>query len=372
MKLTRFCRRTLLILIPAGLLAFAAFALTSCSPFYVLRAAYEEGKILFARENIDDVLQSNSSNVDEKEKLALVLKARSFAESIGLTPKDSFTKYSRVDREILAWVLLASEKTSFTMYTWWYPIVGTVPYKGFFEKENAECTATRLERKGYETWIRPTEAISTLGWFNDPILSTTLQHPLERIANTVIHETFHSTYWIPDHVDFNESAANFVGYQGAIDFFTAQVPACHDTSCTEEQEKLLDEARDSRERELLVADIVTSLYNELEEVYSSNLPKEEILEKRQEVFDAHISPLRAKYPKMTAFQSINNAEILQLRLYLTKLQTFEKSFQSCKKSWECFFQKIEKTQSAVEDGDVDPFTFLGGLDTEEATNKEPL
>ncbi len=353
--------RAFTLLIPIGLIAFAVFALTSCSPFYVLRAAYEESKILLAREDIQDVIDSSPSDEEEREKLTLVLEARAFSESIGLTPKDTFTKYSKVDRDILAWVLLASEKTSFTMYTWWYPIVGTVPYKGYFEERNAQCTATRLERKGYETWVRPTEAISTLGWFNDPILSTTLQHSRERIANTVIHETFHTTYWIPDYVDFNESAANFVGYQGAIDFFSAQLSACTTSVCKKEKELLLSEAVHSRERELLVADIVTSLYEALQTVYKSDLTEDAKLQKRQAVFAEHINPLREKYPKMTAFQKVNNAEILQLRLYLTKLHIFEDAFVSCKKSWKCFFSKIEQTQSAVEDEQANPFIYLKEL-----------
>jgi len=145
-------------------------ALSGCSPFYVIRAAYEEGKILMNRKEIAEAIAAPDTSPDERNKLELVLEAREFAIGMGLTPGESFTKFTHVDRDTLAWVVLGSKPDSFTLYTWWFPIVGRVPYKGFFEKASADAAAAALERRGYESWVRGTEAISTLGWFNDPVL----------------------------------------------------------------------------------------------------------------------------------------------------------------------------------------------------------
>ena len=107
-------------------------SLSGCSPTYVIRAAYEESKILINREDIPDVIADPATSLDEQAKLLKVVAAREFAKNLGLNPQDSFTTYSRVDRDILAWVVVGSKPDAFALHTWWFPIVGSVPYKGFF------------------------------------------------------------------------------------------------------------------------------------------------------------------------------------------------------------------------------------------------
>src|SRR5690606_16686498 len=142
---------------------------------YFAQAAIQESKILLRREPIAEVLEQPEISAQEQRKLKIVLAARDYAEAIGLKPGDSFTQYTRLEQDTLAWVVMGSRKDAFELYTWWFPFVGSVPYKGYFSQAGAEREARRLERLGYETWVRGTDAISTLGWFNDPLLSTTLQ-----------------------------------------------------------------------------------------------------------------------------------------------------------------------------------------------------
>src|SRR5207247_1246767 len=103
--------------------------------------------------------------------------------------------------------------------TWWYPVVGRVPYQGFFERGQAEAAGERLSGRGLDVEVRPAVAFSTLGWFADPLLSTVAQAPPVALADTVIHELFHSTIYVPGDATFNESAATFAGHRGAIAFF---------------------------------------------------------------------------------------------------------------------------------------------------------
>ena len=352
----RALRLLLIVCIASSLVA----SCTSCSPVYVLRAAFEEGKILANREEIDSVLKESSTTEQEKLKLQIVKDSREFAISLGLTPGKSFTKYTRIDKDVLTWVVVASRADSFSLHTWWFPIAGTMPYKGFFDKEDAEAEAAHLKQEEYETWVRGSEAFSTLGWFNDPVLTPTLKQPEARIANTVIHESVHATVWIKDNVAFNESLANFVGMEGAVQFFTKQCEQCteSDLTCKTNCAKLLENATRAQSTERLIARTVEALFDDLKALYKGSEPKDEKLNKRQVIFAKHIEPLRALFPTMTILEKINNAEIIQLILYMTHLDSFDKVYAKCDRKWDIFLGKMRDIAKDVDQNGSDPFTLL--------------
>src|SRR5690606_35700826 len=124
--------------------------------------------------------------------------------------------------------------------------------------------------------------------------------------------SLHATVWIPNHVEFNESLANFVGLAGALDFYRAKEAACR-PDCTVKAANDILIAEQELKREFEFAQFIRGLYLELESLYASDVPREEKLSKRVEIFERHIAPLRAHYPNMRSFQSINNAEIMQVR-----------------------------------------------------------
>lgn len=323
-------------------------ALSACSAGYILRAAYEQGRILARREKISSVIADATTPESDREKLIIVLQAREFAISLGLDPGQSFTRYSALDRDTLAWVVLGSKRDAFVPYLWWFPIVGSVPYKGFFERDEAEAQAAKLMAKGYETWVRGTDAISTLGWFNDPLLSTTLRQGPVRLVNTVIHESTHATLWVKDHVDFNESLANFVGSNGAVAFFEQRGDS-----------EYLAEAQKESENTRQIALLLDKLYSDLNEVYESNRPTEIKISERQVVFARDTADLERRHPDRKMLKTINNAEIMQLRLYLRGLDDFGRLFAGCNRDFTCFMKQIRQIADAVDkDRSVDPFKLL--------------
>lgn len=336
--------------------------LTGCSPGYVLQAAYEQGRILIGRRPIEQVILDPDTDASERDKLRLVLRAREFAaKRVGLTTGRSFSAYTDIGKDTLAWIVIASRKDSFSLYTWWFPIVGTVPYKGFFSEEGAKKQAAELESLGFESSVRGTEAFSTLGWFNDPVLSTTLKNPPWKIANTVLHESLHSTVWIKSNVAFNESLANFVGAQAAIDFFSEEEVMCRSASgkCD-----VIAHYRQQAERDLAFqldfGDIVTSLTQKLEALYArTDCTREEKIVRREEIFAHEVAPFRKRYPQATILRMINNAEIMQYKLYLTQLRLFEKLYAQSDKNWDTFLARIRVVRSASEaDSTADPFALL--------------
>src|SRR5262250_187352 len=190
--LLEFNLRKLLLLMV--MLAVLGSVIEGCSPFYVIRAAYEEGKILWRREPIPEYLEKPDLTAETQDKLKLVLDVREYARDVlKLNVGGSYSSYSYVDRPDLTYILTAAPRTELRPYTWWFLIVGRVPYKGFFERADADAEARRLEAEGYDTTIRPSAAFSTLGWFDDPLLSHLLRYDKVVLSEIIFHELFHNT-----------------------------------------------------------------------------------------------------------------------------------------------------------------------------------
>lgn len=302
--------------------------LSACSPVYVLRAGWEEAKILSRRKPIAKLVADSTTPPAVRGKLATAQEARLFArDSLRLDVGKSYTTFSQLDSDTLALVLSAARKDRFEAHTWWFPIVGHVPYKGFFSEEKARKEMAKLEAKGFDTYLRPTSAFSTLGWFSDPLVSPLLRYDSVGLANTVIHELFHNTLYVPGQAMFNESLANFVGSRGAIDFF------CHregsqSAHCREAEAEWRDEMRFGEFLSALVAD--------LERLYArEDLTSEEKIAEREEIFRRSRSEFSEKVqPELEistyanfANAPLNNATLIARRLYYYRLGLFEQVYQ---------------------------------------------
>ena len=201
----------------------AAFLGLTATGRYLARAGWEEGKILWRRRPIAGLVADSASPPALVAKLRLVLDARRFAhDSLGLRTGQSFTTYSALDRDTLVLVLSGAYRDRLQAYTWWFPVVGRVPYKGYFDFAQARAEERALTARGFDARLGAASAFSTLGWFNDPLLPTTLRADSLTVANTVIHELTHNTYYAAGGAVFNESFANFVGARGAQRFFRSR------------------------------------------------------------------------------------------------------------------------------------------------------
>jgi predicted aminopeptidase len=324
MKKLSSTRKLLLLVI---ILAVAGIFAT-CSPGYVIRAGIEEAKILSRRRPIPEVIADGATSAAVRKKLELVTQARSFADGqLELAAGESYTTYSWVDSDTLLMVVSAARKDRFEAYTWWFPIVGRVPYKGYFDFERAYNEARDLEGQGYDTNVRPSAAFSTLGWFNDPLLNTLLRYDDVSLAGTVIHEITHNSIYLPGQAGFNESFANFVGDRGAGVFFCMREGA-EDARCKLAQALWADN--------LLFGAALTDLVVALERLYDrKDVSTAQKLEQRGEVFGTWALAYRRDVaPKLRTFafrtyadEPLNNARLIGTRLYYQRLDLFEQVFQ---------------------------------------------
>ena len=183
--------------------------LSSCqtAKFYQ-QAISGQMEMLHAAKPMADVKADPATSKALSEKLALVESLRAYAKSeLHLPVNDQFSTYADLHREFAVWVVYAAPEFSLEAKTWWYPIVGTMKYRGFFHKEEAKAEVERLKKQGYEVLGAGVAAYSTLGWFSDPVLNTFIKREEPELAELIFHELSHPRVFFPGDTDFNEAFA---------------------------------------------------------------------------------------------------------------------------------------------------------------------
>jgi len=289
---------------------------------YLTRAGFEETRILQSRRDIPDVVRDPSPPEGVRDLLTLVLGARAFADTLGLAAGKTYTTYAEVDRDTLLLVMSAAPENCLCPYTWKFPIVGRVPYKGYFDFAMAHRAAATLEAEGYDTYLRPSAAFSTLGWFNDPLLSTALSRDSVELEALVFHEITQNTVFIPSAVPFNEGFAQMVGYQAAAEFFDRRGDAT-----------LARRARDRWSDEVAYSAYFDQLSTRLDRLYGREPPPDSsaLAAGRDSVgqwagtfLADSVGPRLLTYRvEGRAPQVINNARIISRRVYRTRLHLFQ-------------------------------------------------
>ncbi|MCC5815679.1 MAG: aminopeptidase [Leptospira sp.] len=198
---------------------FILFFFNNCA-LYLSHLGMEQVNQFMIREKIDVVIQENKYDSKTIEMLSFVKEAKSYGiKELALAEDSGFIYFVNLERDEVGWNVSASFPLEFKSYTWWFPIAGEVPYKGFFSYEKAKSEEDILKAKGLDTRIRITGGYSTLGWISDPIFSPQLEWSRPKLAGLVFHEMAHSTVYIPGDSKFNESYANFVEWKGVEKFY---------------------------------------------------------------------------------------------------------------------------------------------------------
>jgi predicted aminopeptidase len=289
---------------------------------YYVHLARGQGRIILRSRPVHEVLADSTTADDVRAALQRVSEIRRFGqEHVGLTnAPDSYAHYYDTGGDPVAWNVSASPPDRFEPYLWWFPIVGELPYKGFFEAPRAVAERDRLRRDGYDAIHRSVSAYSTLGYLDDPILSTMLDDSEARLADLILHELTHATVFADGHTDYNESAASFVGRAGSLAFLahrfgpgSAQVTA----------------VRQSRARAAHFTQFVHGLVTRLDSLYQSGQPRDHILRQRQKLFEEGKSEFRRRrdrfgerYDGFLRWE-LNNARLLSYRRYHSRQDEFE-------------------------------------------------
>jgi predicted aminopeptidase len=299
--------------------------LVLCSGCYTLKQGTTMLGYLGRAAPLED-LSGEKASEEDRRFAARVEDIRRFAmEELGLKESKNYTRYVELDRDYLAAVVSASARDSFTPYEWWFPVVGKVPYKGFFNVGDARKEREKLQKKGLDVWIRPVDAFSTLGWFRDPLYSYMKAYSDRELADLIIHELFHATVFIKDHVQFNEGLAEFVGSEGGRLYLAK-------TLGPEAEREAGEKAAEARADNAAYVDFIRGLIAELNAVYTgADLSKEDKLQKKEAIIAAAKIRFEQNYDAVfttDAYRNfsqlpVNNAYLGLFRLYYEENSLFK-------------------------------------------------
>lgn len=291
---------------------------------YLGRQGIDQLTLLRERRKVSDVIDDPSTPQSVRDRLRLAMEARRFGvEVLGLRGGAEFTRYLDTHGPV-AYNLTAAYRTRLKAREWTFPLVGRVPYLGFFTRAAARAEAQRMEAEGYDTYIRPVGGFSSLGYILSPIYAAMLEEEGPRgelrTVETVLHEMAHTTVWLSSASDLNESYATLVGNRGAALFFQSRGQAVPGAGAPKaEREDPKEEERRGRAFATWLRGVFQRLQGLYDQAARERWPLDETLRRRQEMFREVQEDYARSFPppryERLARGPINNAVLLSFGVY---------------------------------------------------------
>ena len=336
-----------------GILTFCS----GCSDLgYYWQAASGHLDLLNRKQDIQALLDSPHTPAELKRKLKLVKSVRKFALlQLAIPENEGYSGYVELDRPYVTMVVTAAPKLELKAHKWCYLFIGCQEYRGYFDEEQARTFAEELQGQELDVSVSQITAYSTLGWlnkswmpdyFSDPVLSTFLRRNDAEMIAVLIHEMAHQVVYVSNDTSFNESFAVFVEQEGLRQFLGyADEKAILDKDRAELYQWYLKARKDRQ----LFRHLINSTFEEMEELFSSELANAEKLRKKQQLFD----DLRENYKSLkNEFRvlsydnwfkkDLNNTHLLVVKRYHSKVDKFERLFDQHGKDWREFFQVVRE------------------------------
>jgi predicted aminopeptidase len=198
-------------------LLLACFATLEAGCYYS-HLAEGQLRMLLGRREVGELIADPATPEEIRGDLELVQQVLAYAAELGLEVDGQYTSFVDWPGDRVVTTVVATRPGEIDAHLFWFPLVGHVPYKGFFDEERARAEAERLRGEGLDVCLLPISAYSTLGWLDDPVTAPMLREGRGRLIEAVLHELVHATVFVPDDPDWNEGLATFFGQEAAVGF----------------------------------------------------------------------------------------------------------------------------------------------------------
>ena len=306
----------------------ATLLLSGCESMqYYAQAIGGQLSIMRAARPVETWLSDPATPQDLRGRLELARGIREFASrELALPRNGSYESYAELGRPYVAWNVYAAPAFSTEAKQECFPFVGCVSYRGFFVEADARRHAEKLRTAGNDVYVGGVPAYSTLGWFDDPLLSTFIRYPDAQLARLLFHELAHQVAYSRDDTTFNESFAVAVEEEGVRRWLRAR---------GREKEIASFSAAQSRRRELAAR--VDAVRKRLEAVYKSDIPEEEKRGIKAREFDA----LRAEFGNVVPAEP-TNAFLVSIAVYTELVPAFERLLAETGGDLPAFYKRVKE------------------------------
>jgi predicted aminopeptidase len=306
----------------------------------------------FSAHDTAKLLANDATDEETRQFLTLVNTIKEFGQGeLGLARGKNFSTYVALDRDWVALIVHAAPEFSLEPYRWNYPVVGRLPYKGFFKREDAVKESEKLKKHGLDVLVRPVEAFSTLGFFKDPLYSFMRDYDEADLANLILHEETHATLFLKKHAGFNEEFASFTGDVGAFKYLEA---ARGGEAGEASRQKARIRAEDSaafRQEMKTLAERLRPLYAMQEISPNEKRAQKETIIKdfQQEFAQNYDARFKTAAYKTFSERSANNAYISLFLLYGEHQNRFEEIYAGYNGDLRAFIQDIVRVTKKAKD-----------------------
>jgi predicted aminopeptidase len=320
-------------LVPLALLVL----LNGCSTLgYYAQLADGQWQLLRARQPVTQVIADPTTSPALRQRLEHSQAARRFASAhLHLPDNRSYRLYADIQRDSVVWNVFATAEFSLDPVTHCFPIAGCVAYRGYYAPGAARGAAAVQRQQGLDVYVSGVEAYSTLGWFDDPIISSMMTWGDERLATLIFHELAHQNFYLKNDTQFNESYASFVEQEGTRQWRAAR--------------GLAPDPLDAGRQLAQFTALVLQTRERLQHLYAQPLPVAAMRAAKAAEFDG----LRQRYAELKArewngqgrfdrwvYSPLNNAKLLPFGLYDRYVPAFARLFQQAGGDWPAFYQQV--------------------------------
>jgi predicted aminopeptidase len=304
---------------------------------YYLQAAAGQWEVIRKREPLNEVINAADTSPELAERLRIVVAARDFSiAQLGLPDNKSYRSFTDIERDFVVWNVFAAPEYSLQAKQWCFPVAGCVSYRGYFKREGAIRESERLADKGFDVAVGGVAAYSTLGKFNDPLLSTMLRWDDVQLVAVLFHELAHQVVYVKGDSGFNESFATAVEEYG--------VKRWLETRGQGDEYVAYQNGRELRQR--LMA-LVATARETLRPLYASNIEeKDKAVLKRKRLEDL-ARDIGAELERNGRDSSgwlngeLNNARLISMTLYEGRLPAFRSLLRNCAQEVHCFYAEAQ-------------------------------